>query len=226
MRHRRGGEPGFSRALAELKRRGCGVLVVGDVPETAVDHISARFLGRAPSRVRAFALWDVGLDRVERRLRAAGPGREPVIVVDAGPDGARSVGADAAGTPVPYLDVRTVEPDLGSLKAGTVAAVEDARRRHGPLDPADLRVCVDVLRGPVGDADVGAYFDAVLESVVEAGGMVHALVPADPTAAVAGTLRPRFDVVVELRSTNGTAEQRWTVPEHGVETGWTKLTGP
>lgn len=225
MRDKQGGE--LSRVLGGLKRRGCTVLVVGDVPETVVDHVSARFLGRTPNRVRAFALWDVGLDRVERRLRSAGPGREPAIVVDAGTAGARSADAAATGSAMPYLDVRSVEPSLDALEAATVAAVEDARRRHGPLDAADLRLCVDVLRGPVADAGsgaVGTFLDAVSESVVGTGGMAHALLPADPAGGLAGVLRPRFDVVVELRSTNGTAEQRWTVPDYGVETGWTELT--
>lgn len=229
MRDTRGWEGRLSRALEELKRRGSSVLVAGDVPETTMDRFSARFLGRTPSRTRAFALRDVGIDRVERRLRAAGPGREPAVVVDADTGGARSVAAPADGPRLPYLDVRTVEPSLDAVADGVETAVADVRRRHGPLDPADLRVCVDVCRGgpePSDDDATAAFLATVREAVVGAGGMAHVVVPAGRDAAVVERLRPAFDVVVALRKTNAAVEQRWTVPEYGVETGWTEVATP
>lgn len=224
MRDRRGGGPDLSRALGELKRRGCSVLVVGDVPEAAIDRISARFLGRRPSRVRAFAVWGVGLDRLERRLRAAGPGREPALVAEAGASGARSVAATVETSPLPHLAVRTVEPSLDALAAAVETTTADARECHGPLDPADLRLCVDVFRGPADAADARALLDAVREVAVDAGGLAHVLVPTARTGDAVADLRPQFDVVVALRATNGSVEQRWTVAEYGVETGWTELT--
>lgn len=228
MRDPRGGETGLAGVLHDLKRRGSSVMVAGDVPEAAMDRISARFLGRSPSRVRAFAVWDVGLDRVERRLRAAGPGREPALVVDAG-GGPRSVAAPAAGARLPHLDVRTVDPSLDAVEDGVATAVADARRRHGPLDPADLRLCVDVCRG-VGEATdvaaVASFLDAVRELTLDAGGMAHVVVPAGRDADVVATLREAVDVVVHLRKTNAVVEQRWTVPGYGVETAWTEVAEP
>lgn len=234
MEHTDGSGTRFGRALGDLKRQGCNVLVTGTAPGRVFDRVSARFLGDEPTRVRVFARASIEPSRIHKRLRMAGPGRRPAVVVDAGtpPEVAYARSVSAATTAEPTqtapadLDVRHAEFSLDAVESAVAEAVADAGRRHGPLGPADLRLCVDSLEPLLAANDptaVRSTVDAVGRTVLDAGGMAHYVLPLVDRAAAVEDLRPAFDVVVELRATNAVTEQRWTVPDYDVRTEWTRV---
>lgn len=216
-----------SEALSELKNRGCTVLISGCAPEAAFDEISASFLGRPPERrSRVFGLLDRDVDRARTRLRNAGPGNDPAIVVDAMADAPRTAtAADADLTGRPYV-VRRTDYSLSGFETELARAIEDVRRLHGPFEPAQLRVCVDSLRPLAERYDADAlreFLESLSATIVDARGMGHFVFPDAYADSSLGSLDPAFDVVVELRNENEHVEQQWRFRDRDISTPWMRF---
>lgn len=178
-----GSDGAFPRALAELKREGANVLVVGAVPHGIHVRASERLLGTADGstrRRRVLALVGVNPATAARRLPAgAPPDRDHLRVVvqdlpvrSAGPEerdaaadgpGATTGDADPDGDGVdggsaddgaPDVPVTTVpDDDLGEVGATIADAIADLDRAAGGLEPAELRLGLDSVSALLGIYD-------------------------------------------------------------------------
>lgn len=214
----------FAQALAGLKRRGSGILVVGAARHEA--HLGAcrRLLGNSSADRRRLVV-----------LTDSVPGGEARTDVDAGADlrvidrrpAARSAAASERPGDGPS--------DLGTLQRETSAAIEafDAEV-DGGLDPAQLRVCLDSLRPLLDVYDeqaVREFVRAVVEATRDAGGMCHVHLPAEGESAVVARVADLFDATVEVRTVRPDAdprtaagiEQRWRLHDPEVATDWLPL---
>lgn len=219
---------GFARQLAALKRRGCTVLVTGDVAGTAA--MSRQLLGeRALDRRHVLVPTTVSVaDLLSRR---PGDGRDPARlgVVDASGAARAGVAAASAGPAAvdpaaDWYDAVDAFDDVSDLSALT-RRVAGHVRRLAPADPepGELRFCLDSLDPFLDAVDDSALFRFVhvLAGLVRGmKGLGHVHVAESSLAAVEH-LRPLFDATVRVRTdADGTARQHWTVHESGTETDW------
>jgi hypothetical protein len=220
----------FAQALAGLKRRGSGLLVVGAA--CSETHVAAcrRLLGDDASaeRRRLVVLAD-GVPGAGVRTGEAET--SDVHVIDRRPDTRGATTVESAGSG---------PTDVESLRREMVAAVESFDREADGLAPAELRVCVDSLRALVEtyeECEVRAFLQSVVEETRSRGGMIHVHLPATADSEVVERFEPLFDATVEVRVTDRgdlddhavehsgpvAVEQRWHLHDEDIETDWLPL---
>ena len=242
---------GFGERLQELKSRGCAVLVVGAVPSDVHVGLCRRMLGERtdPPRQRLLVFTN-GTVTMGSRIPGAGtaagagfesgtsPGTNAGVGGTNGASGAaegethvittataRSTASVAGGDRgVPVVDL--AGPSLAELGTAISEVFEGLERRHGSLEPAQLRFCLDSL-SPLLDAhDEAAMFQflVLLTGYVRAmDGMGHFHLPLPRQTYAARLVAPLFDAVVELRVGVGEPEHRWHLQEDGVTSQWLPL---
>ncbi|WP_121821567.1 DUF7504 family protein [Halostella salina] len=220
MRPEHGGGPSegteFSQALADLKRDGCNVLVVGGASESADRGVCRRLLGDAgeDTRTRLFVFTE-NVDARERVPEGFGDGDRVLLQHD----------AETAAEPPEWasaVDARM----LSALCREFVAVVDEYEAEREGLDPGELRVCVDSLVPLLNDhasENVFRLLHMVTARVREADGMGHFHLPVGREADAVNLLEPLFDAVVEVRAADGTPEHRWQLRESGVSSDWIGL---
>lgn len=232
----------FSDALASLKRAGSNLLVTGAVPGEASAESCRRMLGDdgGTDRQRLFVFTDADSEGVADRLPDGHDcAHDGVTLIDHA-ESSRGAAATSPGGPTlaetpespssPSLADRAVAVDcevdatdlveLGRTITETIDEIDDAA---GGLEPAELRLCLDsllpLLESNPGEA-VFRFLHVLTSQVRRRRGMAHYHLPIEPTAEQAHLLAPLFDAVVELRTENGTTQQRWHVHEAEITTDW------
>jgi len=196
------------QALAQLKRDGSSLLVVGDRPAQSVAY----------DRL-------TGDPTVERHHLDVSP-VDGVVGCDDEPASARTVAVDTATLADGDVESgATAAPTtrLSRLAAATVDQI-DAVADAG-LGPAQLRVCIGPLAPLVEVLDherVCIFLDAVLDRVQVARGMAHVHCRGDLGSDLVRRLEPRFDAVVEVR-TDPAPAQRWHLSARDLTTDWIPL---
>lgn len=231
----------FQLRLAELKRNGCNILLVGT---DALDAACERLLGESSAgpRYRLFVTADAGPATAHAKLSSvqSGPYSDEVVVVNwnadvrgaAATDGDDWNGDPSAGPSVrdsdglPFRDVFVDNDDLRDLGTAVEDAVESFETESGGLSPAELRVCFDSVTPLVADheyRDVRRFLLGLTETVERADGMAHYHLPAEYDSETVETLEPLFDAVVEVRHAESEVEQRWHLRDPDITTDWLAL---
>ena len=221
----------FARALGDLKRRGCNLLLVGTPSPDAHAAACERLLGddTAGSRRRLVVLTDGTYDHDHSHAPETRVVRQAVTTRGSG---AASTASGSSGTgPAPAVatsregpSVREVDAtDLGTL---SLAVAEEVHELEAGVEASDLRVCVDSLLPLVEEndrAEVTRLLHAVTNRVRGARGMAHYHLPVDRECNAVADLEPAFEAVLELRETAGGPEQRWTILDEDLDSGWLAL---
>lgn len=220
----------FSRALTSLKRQGSCLLLVGADHDAALSKSCQRFLGdeTAGPRRRLFVATDADGRSVRDRIRSTDgrPDDSEVTIVDWSTRTRSAVAgvAEAARAPIPEIRVESEKPsELGIEISAAIAEFEAA---SGELDPAELRVCFDSLSPVLAeyDGETAFRFLHVLTARIRGvRGMGHFHLPVERDSQAVRTVAPLFDAVVEVRTRNGRAEQRWHLREQDLTTDWLSL---
>lgn len=215
----------FAGTLERLKRRGSNILLVGP-PATGIRQAaSRRLLGDASTdpRRRLFVFTEAAY--THERLGNGPVAKDTVRVVsqrDAPPSPVVTQPTDGSEVPHEVVD----EGKLSAVAWAVADEVQTFSRLGDGLSPGELRVCVDTL-GPVveshDDREVRRFLSTVTNRIRSTGGMAHYHLPAERDAPVVEDLTPMFDAIVELRQHGATPQQRWDVPDFGIETGWLPL---
>lgn len=212
------GDGQFTQALADLKRRGSNLLVVGAAGTGAHLEACSRLLGaEADDRERLLVCTECA-EHLDERLGEADPASVHVV----GCGTLTRSAADHAGSPVGPRTTHVPAGDIDALRS-TVATEIDA---YGGLEPARLRVCVDSLRPMLDDHDrptVTGFLETVTGHVSDAGGMGHyhlAVAIDDPRVEA---LAPLFDAVVEVRADADGTVHRWHLDDPDLTTDWIAL---
>lgn len=191
----------FSRELAELKRNGCNILLVGDggVHSDACRHL----LGNDDTRRRLFVFtqgeWVCAcnpdtVDGVDRELVRFGHGDD--------------------------------DRSLSTLGSNVVGRIEALRSRQGSFDPGELRLCFDSLGPLFVDHDPEGLFrllHVVTASVRRYDGIGHYHLRVGRDSDHVHLIEPLFDALIEVRVNEGVAEQRWHLLGPDVSSEWLLL---
>jgi hypothetical protein len=240
----------FRNRLAELKRNGCNILLVGT---DALGPACERLLGESSAgpRYRLFVTTDTGPATAHAKFDATQPGpyRDAAAVVnwDADVRGATAAeGPEEFGGPTEERDCRGSDgettardadgppfreefvesDDLRDLGTTVEETIESFEAEKGDLSPAELRLCFDSVTPLVADheyRDVRRFLLGLTETVESVDGMAHYHLPADYESETVETLEPLFDAVVEVRRAEGELEQRWHLTESDITTDWLPL---
>ncbi|WP_129115064.1 DUF7504 family protein [Halegenticoccus tardaugens] len=218
-----GEEDVFARSLDELKRGGCGILVVGAPSAQARRTASARLLGDAVVRPRRRLF--VFTDRTYTHERLGNGPTEPDTVRVVSRAAATRYAASTGG-PVDVDDSlphRRVRSDrLGEFARAVGEEIRTFESRAGSLDPGELRVCFDSLSPLLSahrEESVHRFVNELASRTRAVAGMVHFHLGVERDDPIALRLAPLFDAVIELRVRDG-PEQRWHLPERDYRSGW------
>lgn len=234
----------FSEALTSLKRRGSNLLVVGAVTGDTSANACRRMLGDsdAVDRHRLLVFTDADGRCATERVPGVGtvhPGESVTLIDNAaasrsavvsGPPPGRARSAQATDGPsVPgtgHDGVARQEVDatnLAELGTAITEAIDAIEADADGLGAAELRVCLDSLL-PLLEANgrepVFRFLHVLTSRIREERAMAHFHLPVDPSAEEVHVLAPLFDAIVELRTENGTDQQRWHVQDADVTTDW------
>ncbi|EFW92442.1 hypothetical protein ZOD2009_09043 [Haladaptatus paucihalophilus DX253] len=208
----------FTRELAELKRRGSGLLVVGTKPP--MQRACERFLGDATEtpRRRVFVRTDG-----ERHHTHAGA-HEDTKFIEQVTDTRSTAAVSNVGNRADTTVLRTQK--LAPLGIEISGAIDEFERECGPLAPGELRVCFDSLTPLIEEHDpesVFRFLHVLIGRIKTVNGMGHFHLPAEMDSTIVRTLLPVFDAAVEVRVNGSNAEQRWHLVERDVTTEWLSL---
>ncbi|AGB36087.1 DUF7504 family protein [Natronococcus occultus] len=224
----RGPDDAFIEELSRLKQRGASVLVVGSARASQQAETCRRLLGHATDRSR------------RRILVSTTAGRASIesIVSDYPTDSYRLIRHDidvrsasvATGShePIPSTDGPVTMTDtLADLGIEISNAIESFESDADGLAPSELRIGVDSLLPLLenyGDERVFRFIHLTNGRVRTTNGMIHYRLPVDRESDVVSVLTPLFDVVVELRTHNGTRQERWSLKDESLCSGWISTT--
>lgn len=212
----------FAQALGALKRRGSNVLVVGTGATAAHEGACSRLLGDANDEPRYRLLVRTEGPRCTNHCsHAVDTADVTTRVISRADDPER--GPNEAVSP----DVRIVGTDLlsqlGMVVIEQITAFEDDA---DGLEPSELRVCVDSLvplLAQHGPENVFRMLHVTTSRVRQVSGMGHYHLPIEPDHDVVNLLEPLFDATVEVRSREGTPEQRWHLRDQRTSSEWVSL---
>lgn len=213
----RGDRGTFSRRLAELKEAGSLLLVMGE-DARARSAVSAQLLGdQDAGRRPVFVL--LGRDRsiIDDRLPGAPVDASQVVEHDFPRSADAQSGADGPGASPP------VESLAALAEALDTAVASAANGADGTLAPGELRVCLDSLTAAVDGFDrpaVEAFLDDLRATVTGRAGMAHAVLPLAGVPDRYGWLPDAFDAVIETRTVEDRAQERWRLADDELVTGW------
>ncbi|WP_128478389.1 DUF7504 family protein [Halorussus pelagicus] len=232
----------FRHRLADLKRNGCNVLLVGT---DALDAACERLLGESSAgpRYRLFVTSDARPPTAYARLQSAQSGAysDEAAVVNwqtdvrsgSATDDA-SLGGDSLDGPAGVRNASdsslrhvTVESDdLREFGTAIEETIERFDAKTGGFSPAELRLCFDSLVPLVADyeeRDVRRFLLGLTETVERFDGMAHYHLPARYDSETVESVEALFDAVVEVRRGEEEIEQRWHLSESEMATDWLAL---
>ncbi|USZ71373.1 DUF7504 family protein [Natronosalvus halobius] len=240
-------ERAFADELSRLKRRGASVLVTGVVQADQRQVIARRLLGTAPEEIRKrIVISTPGTEfDIDRLVDDVDSGNAEIVSYQGT---ARSVSAETAGTAGTTETAKTTEAagtktpstpstpgakapvttaeTLGDVGIAVSSAIERFER-NGDLEPGVLRVGIDSLvpfLEEYGREAVFQYLHLLNGRTRAAGGIAHYHLPIERDSSTVSILTPLFDVVVELRERNGIVQERWSLTESDLSTGWVPIT--
>lgn len=227
-----GDEYRFDDVLANLKRRGCSILVAGDVPITTSRVVSKSLLGHpAEPRERVLLRFHQTNSLEDWFPDGTGLDDPGAHVVDCIDPGRSAAGAGFGSTgyrwktsfdpaEIPSLSRRQDVTDCADEIASIISGA-------GRLEPAQLRVglfSLNVLDDPAEMADV---VSTIAAPVTANRGMAHFHLGASPSSDAVRTVTEHVDARITVRKEvpGRPPEQKWTVPGYG-ETPWVPMTRP
>lgn len=214
------GTVAIGSTLKRLKQTGGNVLVTGAVPDELTDVASANLLGD-PERGRQhlFALLDRDATTVSDRLGSPNPAAARVVEY-------ASLSRSAASSH-PSADsddgVADEPTDLAEFETAVKANIEALAASGVVCEPGELRLCVDSLRPVLEERDAdgaAAFLEPICNSVRNASGLAHYVVPIDREEPAVRALESLFDATIELRVGTAGPQQRWHLHESEYTTDW------
>lgn len=205
----------FVRELEALKGDGSNVLVVGWDAVDAHAAICRRLLG------------DCGADAEKRYRLSVTDGRDTSRPDhDLGdPTRRRRIDYTALGVAAAGTDGPSDRSPIGRLGAEIVDAVDAFDAAADGLEPSQLRVCLTALDSILAVHSMESVFRLLQVTTTQVGrvdGMGHYHLPLERDHDAVNCFEPLFDATVEVRTRDGSLEQRWELRTRS-SSGWVPL---
>jgi hypothetical protein len=211
----------FVEELSRLKRQGASVLVVGSTQASQRAQTCQQLFGHAVERPR-------------RRILVSTAGNGPTAPIAANnhsEDRLRLINHDvqtrsaaSAATSNPASSHHAVETKtLADLGVAISEAAETLETMAGGLEPSELRIGIDSLLPLIeeyGQERTFRFVHLTNGLAKQKNAMIHYHLPIERDATTVSVLSPLFDIVVELREQNGIAQERWSLKDETLCSGW------
>ncbi|WP_425493599.1 DUF7504 family protein [Natronosalvus vescus] len=208
--------------LESLKRKGCNILVTGNVPPEVSFHATRNLFGDDQcerSRQRILACTD--LHPPGNHYLWTGYESEPELISSAGLQ--RSISRLPSPRGIAAADLNWIS----EFQMQICEAIAEADATTDGLEPSQLRMSVMTLRPTIETVthDETDRFLRVLTHLVEGvSGMAHYHLPVDDEDELVTRHADHFDIRIELRNRDHVPpESRWHFPDCGKATRWHQL---
>ncbi|ELY50714.1 DUF7504 family protein [Natronorubrum bangense] len=226
-------EERFSNRLSQLKRQGASVLVVGSVRPAQRRHLCRRLLGQATAESRRRVLVSTtGTRHDASELLEGISGSQATNTLIRYATQARGAAASAGDSdtmdPIaPSIDDSPVTTTtLAELGIEISNAIETFDGESNGLAPAELRVGVESLvplLEEYGTEQVFKFLHLTNGRAKTVDGMIHYHLSMDSDSDTASVLAPLFDIIIELREQNGVPQERWSIADGELHSGWVSV---
>lgn len=214
----------FAGTLMGLKRRGCCVLVTGQVDEEVRATQSRHLFGHSDEhRQRVLLLTDATPSLTSQYLpgdiTAAHSTVSKLDYTDEARDIACSTSSSFNLSSVDPIKEPTSVAGIGALLCDPISNVIQA----DTLDPGELRLGIatlTILLDTDGLSATQAFLRKIRQQMLAAHGMAHFHLTSSIDAETFTALRPMIDIHIELRKPNSIPEHRWHLLETGHSTDW------
>jgi hypothetical protein len=211
----------FAQALAELKREGSNLLLVGEATAEAHAAASRRLLGDPTEPRRRLFVFTRSADVCAELPEDTDPSTVTVI-------SQRTQGGSATPSSWPGdLDEVVVEADmLAPLATEVIEAIESVDEDIGGLEPAELRLCFDSITSLYREhqsENVFRLLHLVTSRVRQVNGMGHFHLRLEKDSEHVRLLEPMFNAIIEMRVEDGSPQQRWHLRDQEVTSDWVDL---
>ncbi len=204
----------FVRTLGALKRRGSNVLVVGGGSCEPHETVCERFMGDDSRVSRRRLVVSTNPECVRGHESCRTERRKILLLTDDRTAG--ELADDDRLARISHLD---------ALAAAFLETVDEFEA-DSPLDPSELRVCVDSVSELLDAYDTENVFrllHAMTTRIRRSRGMGHFHLPIDPTDEAVRLYEPLFDAVITLRTNGERVEHRWNLRDRERKSGWISL---
>lgn len=211
----------FAQTLAEMKREGSNLLIVGEATPGAHATASARLVGDGSSPRRRLFVFTRGADVCANLPEDVDPAT--TVVVSQATEGGSATPMDLPAG----MSEEVVESDmLAPLAMRVIAAIDEFEDETDGLEPAQLRLCFDSVTSLLRDhqsENVFRLLHLVTSRVRQVNGMGHFHLLLDRDSDYVRLLEPMFDAVIELRVDDDETQQRWHLRDREVTSDWVSL---
>jgi hypothetical protein len=214
----------FVEELSRLKRRGASVLVVGSARTSQQAETCQQLLGHAIERPRRRLLVSTTGDVPSTPIAASDQSEDRLQRITHTVQTRSGTATGAAVSSVPRSPTET--ETLVELGVEISRAVETFEAITGGLEPSELRIGIDSLLPLIeeyGQEKTFRFIHLTNGRTKEANGMIHYHLPVGRDATVTSVLSPLFDIVVELREQNGVTQERWSLKDEMLCSGWISM---
>ena len=225
-------EERFSNGLSQLKRQGASVLVVGSVRPAQRRNLCRRLLGQATAESRRRVLVSTTGTRHDASELLEGisgsQATNTLIRYATQARGAAVSAGDSNTAPIaPSTDDSPVTTTtLAELGIEISKAIETFDAESNGLAPAEIRVGVESLLPLLeeyGTEQVFKFLHLTNGRAKTVDGMIHYHLSMDSDSDTTSVLAPLFDIIIELREQNGVPQERWSIADGELHSGWVSV---
>ncbi len=217
----------FAERLMDLKRRGCCVLVTGQVNERTRAAQSRRLFGQSDTaRQRVLTLTDATSASAARYLpQGITPTHSTVTTLDYTEQvriTTDTVDPTSQSTSDTTSDDAASMGELGSLLYDPISDT----LRTDTVHPGELRLGIatlHILLDTDGLSATRAFVRAIRADILDTHGMGHFHLPGSLDSETIAALWPLVDIHIKLRQSDCGSEHRWHLLETGQTTSWIRL---
>lgn len=215
----------FVNSLPELRKNGCALLVVGDVPQDVHAHASRQMLGlnQREKRHRLLVLTDGDYTGASRRLSKTSADFANTTSIIAHKPQSRSATTGPHPSLEPISKRELYRADLGDLCLAIHEEIEVVEERMSELNPAGLRVCLSSLLPLLGEHDsetIFRFLHLMSWRAKFSRGIIHVHLPVQRDCSNVRLFEPLFDAVIELRIQGSEIQQRWRLTDGEGMSRW------
>jgi hypothetical protein len=221
----------FVDPLAELKRSGSNLLVIGSVPNEIHHTICEQMLGNSPDTPRCqvvvFSNADdqSGRDNISTLISSSST---PLYTINTA---SRPLTAfresDTGREQVARADL--TDDRLNDLKTIIIETIDQLEAANNGFTPAELRVCFSIhlrLFDNYEKERVSSVIRSVTHRIQQSNGIGHFHLSSPSEQQFRSSLAPCFDGIVKLDSKDESPYQRWHLRDSNATSEWLPVDNP
>jgi hypothetical protein len=221
----------FVDPLAELKRTGSNLLVVGSVPNEIHHTICEQMLGHSPDTPRCRVVIFSDADDQSARddiSTLISSSSTPLYTINAASQPLTAFRESDTGREQ-VARANVTDDRFNDLKTVIIETIDQLEAANNGFTPAELRVCFSMhlrLFDNCEKEHVSSVIRSVTHRIQQSNGMGHFHLSSSSEQQFRSYLAPYFDGVVKLDSKDESPYQRWYLRDSDATSEWLPISNP